>query len=191
MASAFREALSFFGRVGVYDVVLPFLMIFTIVFAILEKSKVLGMEEIEGQKYTRKNLNAMVAFCVAFFAIASSRIVEIITQVSAQMVILLLLSIFFMLLVGSFWDEDEGPFSLKKLGGPWVTIFTIIMFVGILAIFMMAIKTEDGTPWLTWVLEYVSTHWSGAFVGSIILMLIIIGFMAFVISDPNKKKSDS
>ncbi|MDP7506475.1 MAG: hypothetical protein QF362_03470, partial [Candidatus Woesearchaeota archaeon] len=57
--SAFREALIFFGEIGIYDVVLPFLLVFTIIFAILEKTKVFGMEEVDGVKVTRKNLNAI------------------------------------------------------------------------------------------------------------------------------------
>ena len=54
--SLFRGVLSFFNDIGIYDVILPFLLIFTIVFAILEKTKVLGVEEIEGKKYTKKSL---------------------------------------------------------------------------------------------------------------------------------------
>ena len=40
MASAFRDVINFFGEIGLYDVVLPFLLVFAIVFAILEKTKV-------------------------------------------------------------------------------------------------------------------------------------------------------
>ena len=40
MATPFREILEFFTRIGVFDVVLPFLLVFTIVFALLERTKV-------------------------------------------------------------------------------------------------------------------------------------------------------
>ena len=39
-ASGFRGVIDFLGKLGVYDVILPFLLIFTIVFAILEKTKI-------------------------------------------------------------------------------------------------------------------------------------------------------
>jgi hypothetical protein len=188
MASTFRGILDFFNEIGIYDVVLPFLMIFTIVFAILEKTKVLGMEKIGDKSYTRKNLNSMVAFCVSFFVIASSQLVEIISEVSAHMVILLLLSVFFLILVGSFYKEGEEPFSLSD---PWKIIFTIIMFVGIIAIFLMAIKTSDGTPWLMWILSYIYNNFNSRIVGSLILMGIIIGFMFWVVRDPKEKESKS
>ena len=59
MVSNFRENLSFFETIGIFDVVLPFLLVFTIVFAILEKTKVFGTDDIGGVKYSKKNLNAI------------------------------------------------------------------------------------------------------------------------------------
>jgi len=50
MASPFRNTLDFFDNIGIFDVVLPFLLVFTIVFALLERTKVFGVEEIEGKK---------------------------------------------------------------------------------------------------------------------------------------------
>ena len=67
MASGFRNIIDFFDKLGLFDVVLPFLLAFAIVFAIFEKTKVLGTDVIEGQVYTKKNLNAIVAFSIAFF----------------------------------------------------------------------------------------------------------------------------
>ena len=40
--TAFTGVLSFLERFGFYDIVLPFLLVFTIVFAVLEKTKILG-----------------------------------------------------------------------------------------------------------------------------------------------------
>jgi len=46
--SMFRGTLEFFGEIGMYDVVLPFLLVFTIVYAILEKTRIFGVEEVDG-----------------------------------------------------------------------------------------------------------------------------------------------
>ena len=78
--SVFRESLVFFDQVGLYDVVLPFLLVFTLVFGVLEKSKIFGTEKTADGKngpYSRKNLNAMVAFCTAFFVVASAQLVSL------------------------------------------------------------------------------------------------------------------
>jgi hypothetical protein len=93
------NVLLFFQRIGIYDVVLPFLLVFTITFAIFEKSKILGMEKIDEKEYTKKNLNAMASFVIAFLVIASSRLVEAVTRVSSNIVILVLLGVFYLLLV--------------------------------------------------------------------------------------------
>ena len=187
--SVFRGTIDFFGRLGIYDVILPFLLVFTIVFAILEKTKVFGLEEIEGKKYPKKNLDAMVAFVIAFFVVASSKLVEIITQVSSQVVIFLLLSILFLILVGSFHKEEEEGFFLK---GGWNTTFMLIMFIGIVGIFLNAIKTEDGQTWLSWIMDFISTKWNTDWVASLILIGVIIGFMWYVMggSGPKKEKKE-
>ena len=43
--SVFRTAIGFLDKLGVYDIILPFLLVFTLVFAILEKTKILGLEK--------------------------------------------------------------------------------------------------------------------------------------------------
>lgn len=184
MASTFREAIEFFDKIGIYDVVLPFLLVFTMVFAILEKTKVFGMEDIDGKKYTRKNLNAMVSFVIAFLVIASSKLVETITEVSSHMVVLLLLSVFFLLLVGSFYKEGEGVFLEKG----WKTLFMIIMFVGIVVIFLNAIETDSGESWWNYFWDYLSNNWTSTAAASIILVIIIIVFMWYIVYEPKPKK---
>lgn len=182
MASVFRGIIDFFVALGIYDVILPFLLVFTIVFAILEKTKVFGLQEVDGQKYTRKNLNSMTAFVLAFLVIASTRLVAIINQAMAQMVLLLLLSVAFLILIGSFMkaeDLEEGVFLPK----PWNTIFMIIMFIGISLIFLHAVG------WLEPSWHYIIAHYDSAAVGSIILMVVIIAFMYFIVKEPKKAES--
>jgi hypothetical protein len=178
-SSSFRGVIDFFDKIGLYDVVLPFILVFTIVFAILEKTKVLGTEEISGKQYPRKNLNAMVAFVISFLVIASSKLVEIITTVSSQIVILLLFSILFLLLVGSFSKDAEGGY----LQGGWKTFFIIIMFIGGVLIFLNAIKDDNGDSWMDIFWNYLSKNGQGGdAVGAIILLLVLVFFMVYIIN---------
>lgn len=177
MVSSFRSVIDFFQDIGLYDVVLPFLLVFTIVFAILEKTRVFGMETIDGRQYTKKNLNSMTAFVMAFFVIASSKLVALITTVSSFTVILLLLSILFLLLVGSFMKEGEGGF----LTGNWNYLFMIIMFVGIVVIFIY------GLGWGKPILDFLRFQTGGEVVGSIILIAIIVLFIWYIVrGEPHK-----
>lgn len=181
MASVFREILIFFDTIGIYDVLLPFILVFTITFAILEKTKVFGTDEIEGKKYTKKNLNAMVAFVIGFLVVASSKLVAIITQVSSQVVILLLLAVFFLLLVGTFFKDSEDVF----LEGGWRTLFMVIMFVGILIIFLQAIPNKHGQPWLEGFVNYIVRNFTSTAVASIVLLVVILIFFYFIV-EPGK-----
>jgi len=171
MASVFRGVIEFFVRLGIYDIVLPFLLVFTIVFAIMEKTKVLGLEN----GHTKKNLNSMVAFVVAFLVVASSRLVAIINETMANMVLLLLMSVCFLILIGSFMKETkEGVF----LTGKWMTLFSIIMFVGLVFIFMNALG------WLEPMWAYMVSNYDSTVVASILLVAGIVGFIYWISNEP-------
>jgi small-conductance mechanosensitive channel len=177
-ASVFRGTIEFFNKLGVYDVVLPFLLVFTIVFAILEKTKVFGTEKVEGHDITRKNLNGMTAFVTAFFVVASSKLVSVINQVLGNVVLLLLLSICFLMLVGSFHTGKE-EFALK---GAWKNAFMWIMFIGIVLIFLYALG------WLQFIYTYLFFQFNTVVVSSIVLVVIIVVFIFYVTKDNAKKK---
>ncbi|MEM4259987.1 MAG: hypothetical protein QXG00_02020 [Candidatus Woesearchaeota archaeon] len=184
--SVFRGTLEFFNALGVFDVVLPFLLVFTLVFAMLEKTKILGTTKVKDQELTRRSLNSMIAFVTAFFVIASSQLVGIINDVLGKMVLLLLLSICFMLLVGSFHKGDK-EFELNKT---FKWIFMIIMFIGIILIFLNAIKTPDGESWLEYAYNFLIDNYDSRATASIILVIIVIGFILFITWEPKKYKNN-
>jgi hypothetical protein len=174
------------GRLGVYDVILPFILVFSIVFAILEKSKIFGTEVIDGEHYTKKNINAMTAFVIAFLVIASGQLVSIINESLGNIVILLLVIVSFLILMGSFYREDEAVF-LKE--GPWRTSFMIVALIGVILIFLHAIPTSDGSNWLYAGADWITMHWDTNWVGSIILVIVVVIFMVLVVREsPSKSK---
>ena len=174
--STFQNAIAFFVNLGVYDVVLPFLLVFTLVFAILEKTKILGYEDKE-KGITKKNLNAMMAFVTGFLVIASTELVRTINTVVANTVLLLLLAFLFMLLTGVFKGDDEF-----KLGGGWLSFFMVLMFIGIVLIFLGA------AGWLEFLWFYLVTNIDGAIVGSFLLIAIVIGAMVWIVRSPSPSK---
>ena len=176
MASTFRGVIEFFTELGIYDVILPFLLVFTIVFAILEKSKVFGTEKIGDTVYTRKNLNSMVAFVIGFLVVASTQVVAIINTALAHMILLLLLVLCFILLIGVFMSGEKEVI----LEGGWKTFFMVLMFIGIILIFLNAIGWL-GSGW-----DYVVRNWSSATVGSIFLLAFVVGFMFWITKEPKK-----
>ncbi|MEM4282162.1 MAG: hypothetical protein QW559_02170 [Candidatus Woesearchaeota archaeon] len=171
-ATVLGNVIEFFNRIGIYDVVLPFLLVFTIVFAIFERTKVLGTEKIDGEVVTKKNLNAMAAFVIAFFVVASGQVVETITKVSANMVVLLFLVIFFLMLVGTLYKE--GEFVEKGLEGWPRNVFIIVLTLGIILVFLDGIKAADGRSWLQVATDYLQLNWSSPAVASVVLILLVI-----------------
>ncbi|MFC1768817.1 hypothetical protein ACFLZX_03565 [Nanoarchaeota archaeon] len=177
--STFRAAIEFLQTAGVYDVILPFILVFTIVFAILEKTKVFGMEKIGNVEYTRKNLNAMTAFVIALLVVGSAEIVEILNLISAQIVIFLFASVFFLLLVGSFAKEEKGVF----LKGGWNTFFMWVMLIGLALIFFNVLNEQYG------LLDTDDLGDTSEIVGLGIMGIILIFFIWFVIRDTNPPKA--
>jgi hypothetical protein len=186
----FGSAIGFLEKLGVYEVILPFILVFTVVFAILEKSKMFGTETVDGVEYTKKNLNSMFSFVTSFLVVASTRLVAAINEAIANMVLVLILSVCFLLLAGTF-HTGKDEFKLK---GFYKGAFLVIMFVSILFIFLHAIRTSDGTPWLNVGWSFIVDHYDEGAVGAGILTLVLIGLMLWITSSPKapseKKEED-
>jgi len=119
--------------------------------------------------------------------VASSRLVEIITSISANVVILMLIAILFLMLVGSLYQQTEEGFFLRE--GFMLNLFTFIMFAGLAGIFLNAMKTEAGKSWLEIATDWFRGFWDSSAVASVVLLLVIIGFLYFIVRDTESKKS--
>lgn len=189
-ATALGGAIEFMAQLGVYDIILPFLLVFTLMFATLEKTKVLGLEVVVDKSgkehtYTRKNLNSMIAFTTAFFVIASAQLVRIISEVIANTMILLVTGLSFMLAVG-LSHTGQGEFSLRKMGKGWETGFWIANALGIILIFLNAIG------WLDKIYRFITNGIRSPQTITIIMILLFVGIMVWITSSPKPKieKSD-
>ena len=178
--SAFGGVIGFFHRLGVYDVVLPFLLTFTIFFAILERTKVLGTEKIDGEEVTKKNINAMVAFVVAFLVVATPKAVGIMSEALPNIVLLVLVSVSFLMLVGTFYGKDEEV----KVEGNFRYFLMGLAFVGVLLIFAGAIPYDGHESWLHFAWDYIVSNFTSTAVSSVFMILIFLGIMVWVTHTP-------
>lgn len=176
----------FFRELGVYDVVLPFILTFTIMFAILERTKIFGVTEAGGEKHTKKNLNAMVSFVVGFMVVASSQLVAAITKVSSEIIVVLLLIVFFTMMVGVLRTHEEA--TQGKIFGEkdraWQIGFMSVVALCIAFIFLDAITTADGTTWLEHFMNWLGQFYTNSAVAAIILIIVIIIFMVWITREP-------
>ena len=119
---AITDAITFLVSIGLYDVVLPFILVWTVMFALLQQTKVLGTEN----GHPRAPLNAMAATVIAFIALASLQTLDLLNTLSVisgvgVVIVLVILMVFSLLGV--------SPGSKLLLGAGFV-----VFFVGLLTI---------------------------------------------------------
>jgi hypothetical protein len=190
--TVFGDSINFLVKLGVYDIILPFLLVFVLVFAMLEKTRVLGTDMIRDEKgekveITKKSLNAMVSFVTGFFVVASTQLVSVINQSLSQIFLVLMLIICFLLVWGSFHkQEKEGFFLDPKKHKFYYNALMFIVFVSILAIFLNALG------WLELVYGFLANNWNTDYVAAVIFIVIITGFMVWITGDskPVSESSD-
>lgn len=161
------DAVELLKDFGFFDVILPFLLVFTVVFGILEKTKIFGTE---GEKaHPKKNINAMVAFVIAFFVLAAKEIISSF-QESLPIVSLILVAIVsFLMLVGSFSSGKE-EFNFMDMFKGWKTPLAVVFVISIVAIFFHSFG------WLEPIYDYITGRGKDMFI-----ILVFVGIIAGVV----------
>jgi len=177
MATALGSALDFLKDFGFFDVILPFLLVFTIVFAILEKTRIFGSEEIDGKQYPKKNLNAMVAFVMGFFVVAARQVVESLQVSLPNVALVLIIAVSFMMLAGSFMGDET--FSFK---GKWAMFLTFIMFIAVVLIFL------NSLGWLDVIVDFVNRYTGEVLVPAVLIIVILLAIFFVVGGKPKSEE---
>lgn len=150
-----QDVFVFLDTLGAWDVVLPFMLVFTLVYATLVKSQYFGEQ--------RKNIAVLVSFCIGFFFIASLQLVEGLAQF-LPLLVLLVLGGFFVLFIFSALggDKIEGKSKTMMMFLALILLIVIAVFsFGDLKIF----KTiSDQIPW-----------------GVVIAVVVFVGVVYFLI----------
>lgn len=66
VTEVFTDVIRNLADMGILDVILPFLLFFTILFAVLQKTKVLGVDE---EDKPQKNFNVVIALVIALMIV--------------------------------------------------------------------------------------------------------------------------
>ena len=111
----FRSVLMQWQNIGIFDIILPMLLIFTLIYAILLKSKILG---------TVKGINAIVSLVIAFLAISNPDISSLFMPIFANLGLGIIIMLAALLLVGLVTGDKQIH------GAMWLS------WIGIIAIFL-------------------------------------------------------
>ncbi len=132
----FRYIISTLDNMGVWHVVLPFLLVFTLIYAVLQKSKILGKDE-NGKP--RKNFNVIIALVMGLGFVVPSVTgrypmgmdpVQIINNALPGVSLLAVAIVMVLLIIGIFGKE----LAADKISG-WVVGLSLI---SVLSIFLIA-----------------------------------------------------
>jgi hypothetical protein len=178
--TVFEGVISFMRDLGFFKVIIPFLVSFTLVYAIFDKTAVLGLEK-NGEP--KRSLNAMIAFSVALFVVGTEIVVGIINEALANIVVVLLLVTFFLLTISVFMTEG-GTYDLTQHKGLFFTFVTFIL-IAFIAIFLAAMG------WLNPMLTWIQTNWRQDWVATLIFLIGIAGFIWFIGSDSKVESGGS
>jgi len=118
MATELANFITDLEKLGFYDVALPFILIFTLFFAILQKIKIFGENS--------KNFNAVIALVMAFLVVRTDTIVTIMNEFLPQVSLIALVFIVILILIGILLGPAPGGWGGIPLG-----LGLIITFVGV------------------------------------------------------------
>ncbi|MCK4669597.1 MAG: hypothetical protein KAT43_00215 [Nanoarchaeota archaeon] len=183
--TVFGGVVEFMRRLGFYDVVLPFLLVFALLYAILDKTMILG-EEYRGEP--RRSLNAIVAFVVAIIFVGATQIVAIINEAIANFVVVIIVVAFFLITISLFVGEG-GILKFTKKGEAGHRWFVYIFLPGLFIVILLIILHALG--WLQKLFTFLSAHWSEDWIATILFLIGIAIFIGIIVrgdkpSDQNK-----
>ena len=150
------------------NVILPFILIFTVIFAILQKSQILGKG--------KKQIDAIVSLVIALIVISFANAVGVITSLMPFLAVSVIVILVFLILFGML--HKEGEFSIHK--GLRIALGIV---AGIAVIIAVLLSTG------AW--DYIRYTWlfganSSAIITNIVF-LIIVAVAIVVVLWPSKK----
>lgn len=150
------------------EIIFPFLLVFVLVFAILDKTKILG----EG----KRQINAIISLVIALIFVSFAKAVGIVVNLMPFLAVVLVIILVFYLMMGFIWNERDGfnvPKGVKIAGG-------IIVFLALI-IAVLVVTDYWG--------KILGLFNSGGATVSTIVMVIIIGAALAVVLWGNGKKT--
>ena len=151
--------------------VLPFILIFTVVFAILQKSEILGKD--------KKQIDAMVALVFGLITITFARAVGIINQLLPFLAVAIVMILVFMLLIALFYKEQDGKET--KLYQNFKSIMLVLAFIAVVIAGLYFTGAWD-------YLSYKFSEPGSNLVTNIIFIAIIVGGFLIVFYGDKKKQ---
>lgn len=147
------------------EFILPFLLVFTIIFAILEKTKLLG----EG----KKQLDAIVAFVVSLIFVTAIFPKAVVSNLILFLTISIIIVFVILLLWGFVFGEIKEGF---KPAGWMKWILGVVIAVAVMFAVMWSVGLPAGVTDL-----FSKLNWSSPFLMNFVFIIVIAVALALVL----------
>jgi len=126
--SIFLSAIEAWKRLGFFDVILPFMLIFSVTFGILERTKIFGEKGYF--------INTLVSFSIAMISVFASWTIGFFTGFLPWVGIISVVIVCFMILASMFFTDLETLLKSKWIRAGGVLMVVISLFFVTVNIFV-------------------------------------------------------
>jgi len=163
MAVTVTDILNQWNQIGVFSYVIPFLLIFAVIFAILQKTKILTGE------HENKGLLAIISIAVSLLALQFDMVSIFFAVIFPRFGIGLSIFLVLLILLGFFYDGTDKKKGMNGL--QWIGILTGVGVV----IWALA-------GWDDWVNFGGFSWWIQEYFWSLVVLAGLIGIIYWVIN---------
>ncbi len=166
MANVFFSAIELMRSMGVFDFFVPFILVFTIIYGVLEKTEVFGKK--------RHDINSMIALSMALMFAITGWAVRATQNFLPWVGLLAIVIISFLMLTAMFWPKLSDLQSNKaiKYGG---VITVLIIFILVILYYTGLLNTLFSTA------ASASAETVTEAIAVIITLALFIGGIAIVV----------
>jgi len=156
---SFGDLLYQWEQMGMFAYILPFLLIFAVVYGVLDRTKIFSGKDKEGKDIGAASVNAIIAIVVGLMALQFQMVSVFFAEIFPRLGVGLSVILAVLILVGMFLPKK--PFSL----------YVMFILSGIIAIIVIA-RSFDWVGWSSNISWWNQN--SGAIIG-VIFILIVLG----------------
>lgn len=146
--------LSQWEQAGIFTYVLPFLLIFALVFGILTKAKI----------FTDKPINAVISLAVGLMALQFPAVSQFFSEIFPRLGIGLSIILVLLILIGLFIEPEKKGFL-------WIFFLVVGLIIGIVVI----VNSAGASGWLSG--YFWNYNWSSII--TVVVIIVLIGAVLF------------
>ncbi len=182
----FISAFSILRRIGFFDIILPVILVYSILYGVLDRVK-LFTKKAGDKEIVNSEINSVIAFAVALLTVGVANVTGIISTFLPYVGLISILLVCFMMLTGLIfgdldkWFGDEKGAKTVRYIMLGVTTFAFIFAFGFVAgwwDFAMEIMGE----------KEITGLFSSENISVMIFILILLGIVLFVTNSAKPKQ---